>query len=105
MPRCRLILTSDAFHNILTAAAQQQLTLALAAQQHMVGPTERDAAIEQAVATERAMAAEAAQRMEAAWRERLGMLERQLCHHLAEVQALRAANEKLEQAVGTVKVC
>ncbi|GAB4818754.1 hypothetical protein N2152v2_005800 [Parachlorella kessleri] len=91
-----------ALHTKLSLA-QQQLTLALAAQQHMVGPTERDAAIEQAVATERAMAAEAAQRMEAAWRERLGMLERQLCHHLAEVQALRAANEKLEQAVGTVK--
>jgi hypothetical protein len=70
----------------------------------MVSPAERDAAVHQAVATERALAADSQQRAEAGWREKLGMLERQLSHQAAEVQALRAANEKLELAVGTLKV-
>ena len=85
-------------------AAQQRVTAVLARTQHAVSPAERDAAVQQAVATERALAAAQLQRADAAWRERLGVLERQLAHQSAEVAALRAANEKLELAVGTLKV-
>ncbi len=76
----------------------------LAAQRLMVSPAERDATVHHAVATERALAAESQQRVETAWQEKLGVLERQLSHQAAEVQALRAANKKLEVAVRTLKV-
>ena len=70
----------------------------------MVSPAERDACVHQAVAAEHALAAESQQRMEAAWRENLIALDQQFKHQSAEVHALKAANEKLELAVCTLRV-
>lgn len=86
------------------AAAQQELHDALELHRSAQLARDRESAARQAAEVEHQVALDAAQRAEAGLRQRLAMAERQLAHQGGEVQALREANDKLELALGELKV-